>query len=192
MTAIIAVTDRTTVVLAGDSAGVNGKGEVHLREEPKVFLRDGYAIGFTTSFRMGQILRYEANLPKPPDDDDLHSFMVTMFVPAIREAFAEHGFAKSMNRGERSDKKHYEELGQAAGGRFAVGIRGSIFIIEEDFHVGRPTLGYAALGSGSSVAHGALFALPESVPLRERARRALEAAAEHTSGVRPPFTFIEL
>jgi hypothetical protein len=192
MTAIVSLTNRTTIVMAGDAAGVTKAGSVHLKKEPKVFLRDGYAIGFTTSFRMGQILRYEATLPKPPEEGDLHPFMVTAFIPAVREAFTKHGFSKSMNCGEHSGESHYEEIGQAAGGRFAVGIRGDIFVVEEDFQVGRPTLSYVALGSGSSVAHGALFALPETMPLKERARRALEAAAEHTSSVRPPFTIIEL
>ena len=67
MTCIVAVTDGQTVVIGGDSAGAAGQ-ELRIRADPKVFLVGSFAIGFTTSFRMGQILRYSAHLPEPPPE----------------------------------------------------------------------------------------------------------------------------
>jgi hypothetical protein len=192
MTAIVALTDGEHLCIAGDAAGVAATGEIHIRETPKVFVRDGYAIGFTTSFRMGQLLKYEVSLPPQPSAAaDLEEFMVRTFVPAIRTTFTEHGFTKSLTRGKRAETMHYEEHGQQTGGRFIVGVRGALFVIEEDFHVARPRTPYISIGSGATVAHGALHALRNQYSLSERAKKALEAAAFHTNGVRPPFTVLE-
>ena len=193
MTAIVALTDGTKLCIAGDSAGVMATGEIQLSETPKVFVREGYAMGFTTSFRMGQLLKYEVSLPPYPGaGSDLEEFMVRTFVPAIRTTFADHGFSKSLTRGKRAETMHYEEQGQQTGGRFIVGVRGTLFVIEEDFHVAKPRTPYVAIGSGATVAHGALFALHTQVPLRVCAETALKASAFHTSGVRPPFTVLEV
>jgi hypothetical protein len=194
MTAIVALTNGQQMCIAGDAAGIAATGEIHIRETPKVFMRDGYAIGFTTSFRMGQLLKYEAALPpQPAGTDDLEEFMVRAFVPAIRTTFTEHGFSKSLTRGKRAEAMHYEEQGQQTGGRFIVGVRRTLFVIEEDFHVARPQTPYVAIGSGATVAHGALYVLlREDHSLGECAELALKAAAFHTGGVRPPFTVLEL
>ena len=194
MTAIVAVTDGERLCIAGDAAGVSGTtGEIHIRQMPKVFVREGYAMGFTTSFRMGQLLKYEVPLPPYPGSTiDLEEFMVRTFVPMIRTTFTEHGFSKSLTRGKRAETMHYEEQGQQTGGRFIVGVRGMLFVIEEDFHVARPQTPYVAIGSGATVAHGVLFALHERQSLTICAEMALKAAAFHTMGVRPPFTVLEV
>lgn len=186
MTTIVAVRCRDRIVMGGDSAGCNGAGLVELRSDPKVFNRDSYLVGYTTSFRMGQLLRYCARLPEPPENGDLHAFMVQEFVPAIRTAYTDHGFEKTFGRGGNNGEKNYTESGQAWGGQFLVGVRESLFIVHEDFQVGVPLLPHFAIGSGAMVACGALFATQDLSP-EERVRIALEAAAEHTSCVRPPF-----
>ena len=96
MTAIVILTDGKRVVLGGDSAATGGY-EVRLRADEKVFRSGSYGIGFTSSYRMGQILRYKTELPEPPrgvGPDELHRFLVTEFVGTVRQAFAEHGFSK--------------------------------------------------------------------------------------------------
>lgn len=57
MTCIVGLVDGDRVILGGDSAGIAG-WHLQLRADEKVFRNGPYAIGFTTSFRMGQILRY--------------------------------------------------------------------------------------------------------------------------------------
>lgn len=87
MTCIVGIQHRRRVVIAGDSAGVAGYS-VTVRADEKVFERDGYLFGFCGSFRMGNILRYTAELPPPPPRGaDLDAFLVREFVPAIRTAF---------------------------------------------------------------------------------------------------------
>jgi len=195
MTCIVAVTDGETVVLGGDSAAVGGY-ELRLRTDRKVFQVGSYAIGFTTSFRMGQILRYETKLPEPPEKatpDELERFVVTEMVPAIRRSFAEHGFAKTARFTSPRDASVTEE-GQEVGGLFLVGVAGQIFEIRQDYQVGRPAASYSAVGFGAPVALGALYVL-ESFPdlsLQERATKALAAAESYSAVVRGPFHFVEL
>ena len=105
------------IVLGGDSAGSAGP-ELRIRADPKVFLVGGYAIGFTTSFRMGQILRFGLELPEPPaasNTEEIERFLVTTFVPTVRQAYADHGFAKTARQSPPGTPSFVEQ-GQAIGG----------------------------------------------------------------------------
>ena len=196
MTCIVAVTDGQTVVIGGDSAAASGQ-ELRIRADPKVFLVGShYAIGFTTSFRMGQILRYGTHLPEPPPEigrDELDRFMVAELVPAVRQAFADHGFAKTARFASPGEASVTEE-GQEVGGLFLVGVAGQIFEIRRDYHIARPAVPYSAVGFGSLVALGALHALEscEDLSLKERAAMALAASEAYSPSVRGPFHFVEL
>ena len=194
MTCIVAVSDGETVVIGGDSAGTAGQ-ELRLRADPKVFQAGPYVIGFTTSFRMGQILQYAVDLPAPPRGEttsQLQAFLVSDLVPVLRHAYAEQGFIKSGRFSSDRDPKTTAE-GQELGGLFLLGVAGQIFEIGMDFQVGRPFLPYSAVGSGALVALGALHAmeLDSSLLLRERAERALAASESYCASVRGPFHFVE-
>jgi ATP-dependent protease HslVU (ClpYQ) peptidase subunit len=196
MTCIVAVTDGRAVVIGGDSAASAGQ-ELRIRADPKVFVVGRhYAIGFTTSFRMGQILRFGTELPEPPTEVgtiDFDRFMVAEFVPAVRLAFAEHGFAKTAKLAPPGDAGVTEE-GQEVGGLFLVGVAGQIFEIQRDYQIARPAVPYSAVGFGALIALGALHAL-ESVgelSLKERAGKALAASEAYCTSVRRPFHFVEL
>jgi hypothetical protein len=194
MTCIVAITDGEKVVLGADSAGVGGS-ELRLRADPKIFQLGSYAIGFTTSFRMGQILRYETDLPEPPTGatpEDLERFLVTEFVPTVRGSFADHGFAKKA-RFSPPGTNNFTEEGQDVGGLFLVGVAGHIFEIQYDYQLARPLVPYSAVGTGASIALGALYALTHTseLSLHNRAMQALEAAETFSTAVRGPFHFIE-
>jgi len=191
MTCIVAVSDGRTVVIGGDSAATREQ-ELRLRADQKVFRVGEYAIGFTRSYRMGQILRYGVDYPPPPDSataEELERFMVVEFVEAVRQAFGDKGFAKKARQGSGE----WSEEGQEVGGLFLVGVAGEVFEVREDFYVGRPAKPYSAVGHGATVALGALHALESqaNMTLRERAHLALEASEEYCSTVRGPFSFVE-
>ena len=194
MTAIVAVTDGRTVVLGGDSAGTKGH-DLCRRADPKVFVAGSYAIGFTTSFRMGQILRYATDFPEPVPSagpEEMERFMVTELVPAVRRAFVENGYGKTARLSSPRDPGLTEE-GQEIGGLFLVGVAGQIFEVRRDFQVARPAFAYSAIGLGAPVALGALFAL-ESWPdlsVRDRVSKALAASESYCAAVRGPFHFVE-
>lgn len=175
MTCIVGIQHKRRVLIAGDSAGVAGYS-VTVRADEKVFARDGYLFGFTSSFRMGQILRYDAELPAVPGRGaDLDAFMVSEFVPAARQAFEQGGYLTKRNETE-------------SGGTFLVGVRGVLFCVDSDFQVGKSVDKYMAVGCGDDLALGALHATRRGGWDPEiRARLALEAAAHHSAGVCGPF-----
>jgi hypothetical protein len=55
MTCIVGLRQGGKVFIGGDSAGISG-WDVTVRADPKVFLSGPYAMGFTSSFRLGQLL----------------------------------------------------------------------------------------------------------------------------------------
>jgi ATP-dependent protease HslVU (ClpYQ) peptidase subunit len=176
MTCIVAYEKDGKVWMGGDSAGVDGESlRISARGDQKVFQNGEYLIGFTTSFRMGQLLRYKFN-PSPCPDWDLEKHMTTTFVDQVRECFSKNGF----------DKK--SEHGQHNGGTFLIGTHGRIFVIHDDFQLGWNRVPYNSCGCGHALALGCMYGLhnqdcePELI-----VQLALESAAEFSAGVRGPF-----
>lgn len=178
MTCIVGVVHQGVVSLGGDSAGTAG-WERTLRRDPKVFHVGEFVIGFTTSFRMGQLLQYSFTPPPIDAAKDLHAYMVTEFVEAARAVFKEGGFSKSKNEEESA-------------GVFLVGVRGRLFKIDNDYQVGESLDGYDACGCGEGYALGVMHVTRGSVGCStvERLRAALEASAHHNAGVAGPFNFV--
>jgi hypothetical protein len=180
MTCIVAVRSKTGVIIGGDSAGVAGY-RLNVRSDPKVFRCGPFAMGFTSSFRMGQILAHGFEPPKPPKKGDaLYRYMVNDFVEALRTALKAKGFAVVNN-------------GQETGGTFLVGIRRRIFQIESDYQVGENAYGFDAVGCGAEIAMGALYTDRYGIRHNPQwyAKRALMAAEALNAGVRGPFRFVE-
>lgn len=178
MTCIVAIAEGGTVYMGGDSAGVSHLS-LEIRKNPKVFKNKDFVIGYTTSFRMGQLLQYAFTPPKRHPDEDLFEYMVTSFVDGVRETLKKGGFASKEDEVER-------------GGNFIVGIEGRIFQIESDYQVSEIRDNFASCGCGYEIALGALYATEgEDQRPKDRLRVALEAAEHFSAGVRGPFSFIE-
>jgi len=172
MTCIVAIENDDAVYIAGDSAGVAGLS-ITIRADEKVFVNGPFIMGFTSSFRMGQLLRYKFSPPKQTIDLDDMKYMVTDFIDSVRKCFADNGFGDKSN-----------------GGSFLVGYNGKLYSIDSDFQVGIPIVKYDACGCGSDLALGALFATKDKNP-EERIKIALEAAATFSGGVAPPFYMVK-
>lgn len=178
MTAIAAMADGTVTWIGADSAGVSGY-DLTIRADEKVFTTGPYVLGFTSSFRMGQLLRYRLEPPAPPEDGmDLMRFMVTDFTDAIRECLKTGGWAKKENEREE-------------GGVFVVGVNGRLFEVWSDYQVCARADSYAAAGSGENYILGALHAT-EGLGLEPEKRllTALEAAERFSTGVAGPFRIV--
>ncbi|SDS34139.1 hypothetical protein [Actinoplanes derwentensis] len=173
MTAIVGLARGDAVYIGGDSAGTSG-WNLSVRADPKVFRNKQYLFGFTSSFRMGQLIRYSLDLPTPKGD--LDRFMVTKFIDGLRDCLKSGGYAR---------KEEEQELG----GTFLVGVRGRLYTIQDDYQVGSAADGYAAVGCGDQIALGALYATAgRGVRPKARVRLALSAAERFSAGVRGPFT----
>ncbi len=181
LTIVIADTDGETVVFAADSAAASGN-EIYTLETEKVFKRDGYLFGYCASYRIGQILRHCVQLPEYPEEaTDMEGFMVRALVPAIRKAVETEG-AVGSGRGFLGDKTCILTC-----------IRGQIWNIGPDLAVIRESP-FAAIGSGRLRAYAALHALRAAgiKPVQRRIKLALEATAEFTSDVRPPWLVVTM
>ena len=179
MTCIVALVQDDVIYVGGDSAAIAG-WELCARADEKVFLNDEFIIGFCGSFRTGQLMRYAFLPPERPLQKDEMAFMVTDFVDAIRTCQRDKGSLKK----EEESESHEASL--------IVGYSGKIYVIEEDFQVGRPVEDYAAIGSGAQIALGAMFAsVSERDPIK-RLTQALEAAEKFNAGVRGPFVILTL
>ena len=174
MTCIVGVEHNGRVVIGGDSAGV-ARWSVTIRADTKVFRNGPYIMGFTGSFRMGQLLRYSL-VPPVPHTWDVDRFMATEFVSAIRDCLRDGGYARN-------------DSGNESGGHFLVGIQGRLYQIESDFQIGRSVDDYQAVGAGEEYAQGSLHTTAGEPP-EERVRKALAAATHHSTAVRPPFHLI--
>ena len=100
MTCIVGVVHKGTVWIGGDSAGVDESFGSSARSDAKIFQNGPYLMGFTSSFRMGQLLAYAFDPPKPHDDDDLMRFMVTDFINEARHCLLNGGFAEKKDEVE--------------------------------------------------------------------------------------------
>lgn len=178
MTCIVGLVHDNVVTLGADSIGAHS-GVAQVRADAKVFKLGEFAVGFTTSWRMGQVLRYHFTPPSVPDGMDLHAYMVIHFIEALRTVARQQAVT--------SIDKSVETLGQ-----FLVGVRGRLFEIDADFQVGETVCPYAAVGAGYHFALGAMYATQRGgMSPRERITVALEASAEHSPWVRGPWHFVE-
>lgn len=173
MTCIVGLVHQGKVFIGADSlGGIIETTSVTSRLDRKVFRNGEFLMGFTSSFRMGQVLRYAFTPPPRDPKTDLEAYMVTSFVDGIRTAFKTAGFAR---------KDHEEE----SGGTFLVGHAGRLFKIEGDYQVGESRDGFDACGCGEDFALGAMEVL-KGEP-RARIKRALAVAEKRSGFVRGPF-----
>lgn len=184
MTCIVGLEHEGSVYVGGDSAGVNVDTlSVCGRADEKVFLTESedMAMGFCGSFRIGQLLRYALLVPPQKVGQDDMAYMVTDFIDAVRTMQKEKGSMKKENELEEHESA------------FIVGYNGHLYVVEQDFQVGRPIENYASVGCGSDIALGAMYATRNvRMSPEERIKLALQAAVEYSGGVRPPFHIVKL
>jgi len=180
MTCIVGYIDRQkrTIYMGGDSAGVAGL-QLRIRKDPKVFIRKPFIIGYTSSFRMGQLLMADErfNIRRQKDQESDYEYMVSAFIPAIQKLFKDGGYLSV-------------EKDVLSGGTFLVGYKDNLYEIEEDFQVAQYNEEYASCGCGANYALGSLYS--SSGGIVERINQALQCAAYYSAGVRRPFKIIKM
>ena len=179
MTCIAGFVEKGKVCIGGDSAGVAGFNIVS-RKDTKVFRNGDFIIGYTSSFRMGQLLRFSFKPPKVPKNMDVYEYLCTLFVDEIRETYKKGGYLRKSDDVE-------------SGGCFLVGYKGRLFNIDSDFEVGENRDNFDSVGCGCSYALGALDALSKDTEIDSTTKiyKALEAATKFSCGVCEPFIIIE-
>lgn len=176
MTCIVAAKAKDgSIVMGSDAAGSDGWSLVVLKDK-KIYRVGKMLIGFTSSYRMGQLLGHSLSLPEHHADVPVERYMATTFMDAVRRCLKDGGYAKTENSVE-------------SGGTFLAAYKGRIFQVQENFSVienGRP---YDSCGSGYMLALGSLHATADMRDTRKRVDIALHAAEEFCASVRGPMRF---
>lgn len=174
MTCIVGVEHNGKVYMGGDAAGTAGNMTQRTRNDKKVFVRDGFIIGFAGSFRMGQLMQHKLILPTF-NGGNLASFMVNEFVNSLKECL-------------KSENNH---KGEELLPMLLVGHRGKLFDIQGDYQVGETTDGFDAIGSGADLALGSMHSNSMLSP-DKRILQALNVSSKGNASVRPPFTILSV
>jgi hypothetical protein len=174
MTCIAGLIDGGKVFMGSDSAGVAGY-DLTLRADPKVFTNGSFLIGYTSSFRMGQLLRFKFKPPYHKPETGIDEYMMTDFIDAVRQCFKDNGYAEVKNN-------------QETAGTFLVGYKGRLFTIDSDYQVGESLNKFDAVGCGGVFALGSLASTTGDP--KERMQKALETAERFSAGVRGPFVIL--
>lgn len=191
MTAIAAYRVDGRVWMGGDAAAVEQSHYNQPTAQPKVFERGPLVMGYTSSFAMGHALQYRLhippNLPAAGDLAALDRWMSIEFMDAARQAMREAGYLKS-------------ESGRQTGGVFLTGVRGELYVCDNDFVARRNIEPFAACGSGETACLAAMDVLhrlrihpafaEEGLHPGEIVEGALQAAAKFVTTVCGPFTVI--
>jgi len=181
MTCIVGLVHDGVTYIGADSLSSNSYMKT-LRKDKKVFkLKDtpNAIVGFTSSYRMGQLLMYATGLIDPRDEPNIdHKYIVTKFIPNVIKLFENGGFSRNRS-------------GEKEGGVFLLGYKDKLFRIDSDYQVEESFDSYNACGSGETYALGSLMAT-ENMNLNphDRIRLALQAATKFAVGVEPPFYII--
>lgn len=181
MTVIIGLVDRDSVYIGGDSGSSTG-WDMSALASPKVFRlpKAKMLVGGAGTFRYLQIVRYHADMEL--SEGDAEQVLVSEFIPALRETAKTHGWAQVENAQETSGDSG-----------LLVGFRGRLFNIDSCYGVAPYIRGFDCIGSGGSVALGAMAALRGQAQTAEECiLRALEITSEYVMGICPPFVIQKL
>lgn len=147
----MAIAGQDFVVMAADSAIVDGnKREISI-QTPKIYEVNDYLIGFAGEVRAGQILHYRWNPPKYKENIHPIEFMGNKIVPSLRECLKDNGFdPETVNSTSGEDKLLFSAF---------ISFNAWMFAVDQSFSFNMSERGIFASGSGGDFALGYLYSL---------------------------------
>ena len=145
MTCIVGLISDGRVFLGADSGATGSSFNKVVRKDPKIYRIGEFLIGFTSSYRMGQILGYSLAPPIHSEGMTIEEYLCTLFVDHVRDLLKTKGFASINSNVE-------------TGGLFLLAYQGRLFHFESDFQVGESIHCFDSVGSASDVALGSMYA----------------------------------
>lgn len=176
MTCIVAMVDEGIIHMAGDKLGSNGYTKL-IVNKPKIFINGSFIVGYTTSFRMGQLLEYTWNPPEKLESQTVDYYIYKVVVDSIKTVLKDDGFATDTQ-----------------GGNFLLGYNGRLFEIQDDYSVFEVT-GYSAVGCGEQEAKAVLYTLYKvkaDMSKEAMLSLAIEASSITKTGVSSSYDYITL
>jgi ATP-dependent protease HslVU (ClpYQ) peptidase subunit len=170
MTTIVAIQFPDGVVMGSDSL-VTADRKYNHPKMAKITTTGPYLIAGSGEVAACDIIQHiwEPPIPTVADRKDLYHFMISVIVPSMKKCFKENEYKWDAE----DDETKFA---------FLIAIEGEVFEIADDLSVCLDAAGLYGIGSGSSLALGALRAKAE-MP------RALEIAAEIDPYTAPPFIY---
>lgn len=180
MTCIIAYKFDDVVYIGGDSIAADM--DTYSKDiiiNPKVFKNGKFLIGYTTSFRIGQLLEYTLIPPKKNKKQDVMQYLCNNFIDEIRRLFVDNGYDMLKSN--------------SGGGTFLFAYKGDIYLVQNDYSILIVDTAYNAVGSGYKAALAAMNVLEEIDPKckryspEEKLQIAFRAVEKHNNSVAGPF-----
>ena len=170
MTTIVAIQFADGVVMAADSLVTSDRKYNH-PSMVKVTTTGPYLIGGSGEVAACDIIQHiwEPPIPTVADKKDLYHFMISVIVPSMKKCFKDNEYKWDKEDDETKFK-------------FLISIEGQVFEIDDDLSVCIDGAGMYGIGSGSSLALGALRAQAE-LPV------AMQIAADIDPYTAPPFNY---
>lgn len=178
MTCIIAKVVEGVVHMAGDKLGSNGYTGT-ISQRPKIFIKGEFLIGYTTSFRMGQLLEFSWSPPEKMESQSIDTYIYKYIVDSIKKVLTSDGFAEDTR-----------------GGAFLFGYQGKLFSMQADFSIFEVE-DIAAVGCGADMALASLFtisnvALKNTMSVEEQLALSIKTAAARMVGVSTCYDYLTL
>jgi len=144
MTCIIAMTYKGKVHMIGDCEGSDGFIKAQYKKNPKCFKNGDFLVGHTTTFRLGQILQYEWNVPEKLQSQSENDYLYKTVIKSLKSTFDNNFFG-------HKDGVDFE------GGTFILGYKGRICVVESNLQL-LEYEDYASCGCGAYHANAAMEA----------------------------------
>lgn len=172
MTCIIGLKHGNSIYIAGDS-GASTAWDMRPTSVPKVFISGSFIIGYSTSFRVGQLLQYQFSPPEKLTSQTDEQYMVVSVVEHMRHILRDGGAITTEN-------------GKEIGAFVLIGYGGNLYKIQSDYSCMMYPSEFDAIGSGEDFALAAMEAL-ENLEPEQRLTRSLEITAKYSNYVSAPF-----
>jgi ATP-dependent protease HslVU (ClpYQ) peptidase subunit len=171
MSLVVAIKDRNRIVLGADKQASTGGTKDHTNTKIwKLEELPGALIGSVGSARASQIIQYSQVIDKNLITDNIDTtFVVRVLAPTLANGLRANGIVVEAGEGGKCDMMPNAFIFAYKDRAWTIWHDLSVSEIEE----------YFAIGSGSDVARGVLFATPEKNPF-DRIVTSIEAAAEST------------
>ena len=177
MSLVLAVRHRGVVHMMADS-GIFDDDSCIVSKDPKVFIRGQLLVGCVGGLRQIQVVREVWEPPKAPRSaEHLPRYMVTGVAETLRIALRASGASKAEHQQDSMEVK------------LLIGVRGRLFMANEDLAVVEVSGESEAIGRCQELARGALLA--SAGEIRQRLAATMSICAEHGRAVRKPFVYVK-
>lgn len=180
MTCILAKIHDGKVHMIGDKMGSNGFNHQVYGKISKVFKNGDFVIGYTTSFRMGQLLQYYWTPPTKSADDTDDVYIFNRVATSIMKCFKDNDFG-------HKDGLKWE------GGNFILGWNGRLFEVQGEMSL-LEYEEFTSVGCGEYHAVAAMETLKQTKQFEKNPEKflatALSVAANCVVGVSHEYDYV--